>query len=117
MSQQAGMSFKELRQRFQTEEACEAFLFEQRWPEGFVCPKCGGHGSACKLPRKERAEIKPLDSGMIQKFLEVCKGYRYETVYIDTLRHGSLEAAAGPADILEIGHGLRMGGQRFGIHQ
>ena len=19
-------------------------MFEQRWPEGFVCPKCGGHG-------------------------------------------------------------------------
>ena len=44
MSQQAGISFKEFRQRFQTEEACEAFLFEQRWPEGFVCPKCGGRG-------------------------------------------------------------------------
>ena len=44
MSQQSGISFKEFRQRFQTEEACETFLFEQRWPEGFVCPKCGGHG-------------------------------------------------------------------------
>ena len=44
MSQQAEVSFKEFRQRFQAEEACEAFLFEQRWPEGFVCPKCGEKG-------------------------------------------------------------------------
>ena len=47
--------------------------------------------SACKLPRKERAEIKPLDSDMIQKFLEVCKGHRYETVYIVTLFTGMRE--------------------------
>ena len=44
MSQQTGMSFKEFQQRFQTEETCEAYLFEQRWPDGFVCPKCEGHG-------------------------------------------------------------------------
>ena len=44
MSQQKGISFKEFRQRFQTEEDCEAYLFEQRWPDGFVCPKCGGSG-------------------------------------------------------------------------
>ena len=44
MSQQKGTSFKECRQRFQTEEACEAYLFEQRWPGRFVCPKCRGTG-------------------------------------------------------------------------
>ena len=44
MSHQTGMSFKEFRQRFYTEEACEAYLFEKRWPDGFVCPKCGGYG-------------------------------------------------------------------------
>ena len=44
MSQQKGISFKEFRQRFQTEEACEAYLFEKRWPDGFVCPKYGGKG-------------------------------------------------------------------------
>lgn len=44
MSQQEGLSFKEFRQCFQTEEACEAYLFRLRWPSGFVCPKCGGSG-------------------------------------------------------------------------
>jgi len=25
-----------------TESACAQYLFERRWPEGFVCPSCGG---------------------------------------------------------------------------
>ena len=47
------MSFREFRQRFQTEEACEAYLFEQRWPDGFVCPKCGGTGCYRLRGRRE----------------------------------------------------------------
>lgn len=42
----AGPSFPhtliEFQRRFGTEEACEAFLADLRWPDGFVCPKCGG---------------------------------------------------------------------------
>lgn len=26
---------------FPDDQACAAYLFEQRWPEGFVCPVCG----------------------------------------------------------------------------
>jgi len=32
----------EFGERFATEEACREFLFASRWPEGFVCPGCGG---------------------------------------------------------------------------
>lgn len=32
----------ELEQRFSSEEACKQYLFALRWPEGFVCPHCGG---------------------------------------------------------------------------
>jgi len=32
----------EMEQRFATEEQCRAYLAALRWPEGFVCPKCGG---------------------------------------------------------------------------
>ena len=38
MSQQKGITFKEFRQRFQAEEACEAYLFEQRWPMVLSAP-------------------------------------------------------------------------------
>jgi transposase-like protein len=35
----------ELEARFGTEKACREYLLKLRWPEGFVCPRCGG-GSA-----------------------------------------------------------------------
>jgi len=35
------MSFQEFCDMFPTEEACRQRLFRMRWPEGFVCPKCG----------------------------------------------------------------------------
>jgi transposase-like protein len=31
----------ELEERFATEEACREYLIQLRWPEGFVCPRCG----------------------------------------------------------------------------
>ncbi len=33
-------SLREFTRRFSTEEDCEEFLFQVRYPEGFVCPKC-----------------------------------------------------------------------------
>ena len=41
MAKAARISFKEFRTQFHTEEACREELFRQRFPEGFVCPKCG----------------------------------------------------------------------------
>jgi transposase-like protein len=32
----------EFQERFATEEACREYLFASRWPQGFVCPGCGG---------------------------------------------------------------------------
>ena len=32
----------EFQHRFPDEEACRAYLFASRWPDGFVCPACGG---------------------------------------------------------------------------
>jgi len=31
----------EFDQRFSDEQACYEYLFQQRWPKGFVCPRCG----------------------------------------------------------------------------
>ncbi|MGN7613633.1 transposase, partial [Magnetococcales bacterium HHB-1] len=27
--------------RFSTEDGCFDFLIQLRWPDGFICPKCG----------------------------------------------------------------------------
>ena len=36
------MSRAEFAQRFADEAACARHLFQTRWPNGFVCPGCGG---------------------------------------------------------------------------
>src|ERR1039457_6779944 len=35
-------NINELEARFSSEEACRAYMFRLRWPEGFRCPRCGG---------------------------------------------------------------------------
>ena len=35
-------NISELEARFSSEEACRAYLFRLRWPDGFRCPRCGG---------------------------------------------------------------------------
>lgn len=39
---QKGLSEPEFERLYGSEEACRAALFAWRWPEGFVCPECGG---------------------------------------------------------------------------
>lgn len=34
------MTFEEFTTKFATEEQCRDYLYQLRWPEGFVCPKC-----------------------------------------------------------------------------
>jgi len=44
-------SLIEFQGRFATENACAEYLFERRWPDGFVCPGCG-EGRAWLLKTK-----------------------------------------------------------------
>jgi len=41
----------EFEKRFATEEACRQYLFQLRWPAGFLCPRCG-HGRAWETKRQ-----------------------------------------------------------------
>lgn len=41
MAKAVAISFKEFCKRYSTEDACREELFRQRFPQGFVCPKCG----------------------------------------------------------------------------
>jgi DNA-directed RNA polymerase subunit RPC12/RpoP len=44
----SGLSEAEFWQRFGTEEACRAALFQLRWGKGWACPACG-HGGYAEL--------------------------------------------------------------------
>ena len=45
--------------RFSSEAACADFLFNIRWPDGFVCPRCGSAGG---YPLAERGTIECANS-------------------------------------------------------
>lgn len=36
------MTIVDFHRRFATEEQCYRYLLGKRWPEGFICPRCGG---------------------------------------------------------------------------
>jgi transposase-like protein len=38
-------TLREFQSLFATEEACEKYLAQCRWPDGFVCPRCGNRSS------------------------------------------------------------------------
>lgn len=41
MAQAKAITFEEFRKQYETEEACREELFRLRFPDGFVCPRCG----------------------------------------------------------------------------
>ena len=41
MARQKRIGFREVQEQFNTEEACREYFFEIRWPNGFICPRCG----------------------------------------------------------------------------
>ena len=57
MAQQDPISFFEFTQKFSTEEACREHLFQLRWPNGFVCPKCS-HNECYSLKTRHIHECK-----------------------------------------------------------
>ena len=48
MSKKQRMPLNEFLKQFGTEAECRDYLAAQRWPDGFVCPKCG-HKHGCRL--------------------------------------------------------------------
>jgi transposase-like protein len=63
----------ELERRFSTDEACRQYLFQLRWPAGFVCPRCGG-----------------THAGPMARGRWLCRGCRYQAaVTAGTIFHDS----------------------------
>lgn len=51
------ITFLEFQNMFATEKKCEEYLFNKRWKNGFVCPKCG-YNKYYSLPKKKLYQCK-----------------------------------------------------------
>jgi transposase-like protein len=58
MAQQASMTLMEFMENFGTEEQCRTHLYGMRWPEGFVCPKCGAIDNPYNIKSHNRYQCK-----------------------------------------------------------
>ena len=68
------MTFSEFTARFETEEQCRSYLRDLRWPDGFVCPRCG----------------EARDAWTVNGTLYTCKACRHQTsVTAGTIFHGT----------------------------
>ncbi|MGH2963672.1 MAG: IS1595 family transposase [Solirubrobacterales bacterium] len=45
------LTILDFQKRFGSEEACRAYLFASRWPEGFACPGCGARDAGAETRR------------------------------------------------------------------
>jgi transposase-like protein len=51
------MTLIEYQEQFGTEEACRKYLFGAKWPNGFVCPKCG-HNECFNITSRNKFQCK-----------------------------------------------------------
>ena len=51
------MTLIEFQDRYGTEEECREYMYAKRWPEGFVCPKCG-HGECFNIKSRNLYQCK-----------------------------------------------------------
>lgn len=58
VAQQQAMGLIEFQKRFNTEEVCREHLYQMRWPEGFVCPKCGTKDEPFQVTSRNRYQCK-----------------------------------------------------------
>ena len=45
-------SLREFQRQFATEDACQQYLAASRWPDGFVCERCGGRNAYVLVDRR-----------------------------------------------------------------
>ena len=58
MAKQGKMSILEFQERFHSEEECHEHLYNMRWSDGFVCPKCGVMDEPFKIASRNLYQCK-----------------------------------------------------------
>jgi ribosomal protein L37AE/L43A len=72
---QAGLSMPEFLERYGTEDKCRAALQAARWPQGFVCPACGG---AARRTSFERGALRYWQCAGCQRQTSLISGTIFE---------------------------------------
>lgn len=74
---------------------------------------------ACKLPRREKKELKPLDENDIAKFLKEIQGQRYEVLFLVTLFTGMREGEVMGLtwDCVDFKNGVLNVNKQLQLHQ
>ena len=57
------VSLLEWQKQYGTEKACAAAIAKYRWPNGFMCPKCGDYKATAmsNVPQEQWKEFVPAD--------------------------------------------------------
>src|SRR6267143_49717 len=99
-------SLTEFQRSFPDEASCAAFLFERRWPGGFVCPVCGHGGAAALKVWFWAAHLMSTHSnGMSARQLEDQLGLTYRTAWLLTqkLRRSMVDPDRDPLEgVVEV---------------
>src|SRR4029450_5989140 len=92
-----GLREAAFRERFGTEEACRAALFEMRWREGLTCPACG-HRGFCALKTRRLFQCnrckKPvrLTAGTVFQDTKLPLTVRFTAIYHLTQSKGGISS-------------------------
>ncbi len=52
------MTNEEFKERFGDEDGCRVYLFDARWPEGFVCPRCGFRAAPFEISSRGKLQCR-----------------------------------------------------------
>ena len=80
---------------FATEEACQAFLEKLRWPQGFVCPRCGNAGDVYRASRTRLMCRSCQYQGTVTSGEDRFLSFTLSDVVLD-------DVAEGPDDAFEV---------------
>ena len=82
-------TLRQFQSDFATEEACQKYLAACRWPDGFICPRCG-HGRSYELVKQRRYQCAKcryqisLTSGTILHRTKIPLTYWFWAAYLMT---------------------------------
>jgi transposase-like protein len=101
------MTFEEFITRFSTEEQCREYLYQLRWADGFMCPKCGHTGEPWPIGeslykcRGCRHETSVIAGTIFQDTRKPLKTWFTAIWWVTTQKNGA--SAAGLQQILGLG--------------